>query len=86
MLHKLFQKREAFSCHMFTDEKNSQGILGHFMPLSGVKHYFCGIDFWKFCQSSTKNSKNEIISSCKSILHYSSHVKPTQNFEVGQEE
>ena len=33
MLHELFQKHEAFACDMFTDEKSSQGIFGHFMPL-----------------------------------------------------
>ena len=50
----------------------------------GVKHYFSGIDFWKFCQSSTKNFKNETTSSCKNV--FSIIVKPTQNFKVGQEE
>ena len=34
----------------------------------GVKHYFSGIDFWKFCQSSTKNFKNETTSSCKNVF------------------
>ena len=33
MLHELFQKHETFACDMFTDEKSSQGIFGHFMPL-----------------------------------------------------
>ena len=33
MQHELFQKHEALACHMFADEKSSQGIFGHFMPL-----------------------------------------------------
>ena len=33
MLHELFQKHKALVCGMFTDEKRSQGIFGHFMPL-----------------------------------------------------
>ena len=30
MLHKLFQRHEAFACHMFTDEKIIQGIFWSF--------------------------------------------------------
>ena len=33
MLHELFQKHEAFTCHMLTHEKSSQCIFDHFMPL-----------------------------------------------------
>ena len=33
MLHELFEKHEAFACHMFTDEKGDQGVFGQFMPL-----------------------------------------------------
>ena len=33
MLHKIFQKHEAFACYMLADEKSSQGNLGHFIQL-----------------------------------------------------
>ena len=33
MLHKLLQRHKAFPCHMFSNQKYSQCIFGHFMPL-----------------------------------------------------
>ena len=33
MLHELSQKHEECVCDMFSDEKSSQGIFDHFMPL-----------------------------------------------------
>ena len=40
VLYELFQKHEAFACKIFTDEKTSQGIFGHFMPLVAY-NIFC---------------------------------------------
>ena len=37
MLQKLFQRHEAFACHMLTDEKASKSFFDHFMTLSGKK-------------------------------------------------
>ena len=44
MLHKLFQRHATYAYHMLTDEKSSQHIFGHFMPLV-VYNIFCHASF-----------------------------------------